>query len=127
MPRKNVFIAHRWQYTDDYNRISACLDRTKFDIADYSDPKCDPLTIGGTHLTHAIHNQIDRAGVVFVSNRPAITNSDWVVAEINYALKGKKSIIAVKCTDSTASWITERNIPVVACRKDSLENAIGNL
>ena len=39
----------------------------------------------------------------------------------------KKIIIAVDTgtTDSVASFWRENNIPVVSCRKDSLENAIG--
>ena len=127
MARKNVFIAHRWAYSEDYDKISACLDRTKFDVADYSDPKDDPLTSSGNYLTHDIKNQIKSANVVFVSNRPAITNSAWVVKEINYAFEVSKPVIAVKITESTAQWIQDNNIPVVACRKDSLESAIDNL
>ena len=31
MEKKNVFISHRWDYKEDYEKISAVLDRTKYD------------------------------------------------------------------------------------------------
>lgn len=34
----NVFIPHRWS-NDDYKSISNLLDRTKYDVSDYSVPK----------------------------------------------------------------------------------------
>jgi len=124
---KHVFIAHRWDYSDDYFRILACLSRTKYNISDYSDPKSSPLTSKGNYLTRDIRNQIDRSSVLLVSNRPATGNSDWVRDEVEYAIKAGTPVIAVKCTDSTASWLMLSNIPVVTCRKDSLENAIDAL
>ena len=124
---KHVFIAHRWDYSNDYNNIYTCLSRTKYNISDYSDPKSDPLVSKGNYLTRSIRNQIDRSSVMLVSNRPATGNSDWVKTEVEYALSIGTPVIAVKCTDSTASWIQSYGIPVVACRRDSLENAIDAL
>ena len=124
---KHVFIAHRWDYSGDYDKILSCLDRSKYDISDYSDPKSSPLMSKGNYLTRDIHNQINRSTVLLVSNRPATGNSDWVKSEVEYAKRTGTPVIAIKCTDSTASWLTLSGIPVVACRKDSLENAIDAL
>lgn len=124
---KHIFIAHRWAYSGDYDSISACLSRSKYTVSDYSDPQNSPLTSKGNYLTRDIHRQIDRSSVLLVSNRPATGNSDWVKDEVEYALKIGTPVIAVKCTDSTASWIQAYKIPVVACRRDSLENAIDAL
>ena len=46
--------------------------------------------------------------------------------EINYAISKGKKIVAVDTgtTDSVASFGRDNNIPVVACRKDSIENAM---
>ena len=38
----NVFIPHRWN-NDDYDYISAILDRTKFKVRDYSVPESSPF------------------------------------------------------------------------------------
>ena len=47
--------------------------------------------------------------------------------EVNYAISKGKKIIAVDTgtTTSVASFWAENDIEVVACRKDSVENAIG--
>lgn len=38
----NVFIPHRWNY-NDYEVISALLDRTKYKVRDYSVPSTSPF------------------------------------------------------------------------------------
>ena len=38
----NVFIPHRWN-NNDYSEISALLDRTKFNVRDYSVPSSSPF------------------------------------------------------------------------------------
>lgn len=40
--RINVFIPHRWNY-NDYEEISALLDRTKYNVRDYSVPSTSPF------------------------------------------------------------------------------------
>ena len=42
--RINVFIPHRWNY-NDYEEISALLDRTKYNVRDYSVPSTSPFGI----------------------------------------------------------------------------------
>lgn len=38
----NVFIPHRWNH-DDYDEISELLDRTKYNVRDYSVPESSPF------------------------------------------------------------------------------------
>ena len=128
MAKKNIFISHRWDYKDDYDKISAALDRSKYDVSDRSVTSDNPL--GGTpkDITNAIKGKIDSASVVLVPARPAaVTEGSMGRKEIDYAVSKSKTIIAVDtgATDSVATYWEENNIPVVACRKDSLENAIG--
>ena len=128
MAKKNIFISHRWDYKDDYDKISAALDRSKYDVSDRSVTSDNPL--GGTpkDITAAIKGRIDSASVVLAPARPAaVTEGSMGRKEIDYAASKSKTIIAVDtgATDSVATYWKENNIPVVACRKDSLENAIG--
>lgn len=70
MTKKNVFISHRWDYKDDYDKISAALDRSKYDVSDRSVTSDNPL--GGTpkDVTNAIKGKIDSASVVLAPARP---------------------------------------------------------
>ena len=128
MAEINVFISHRWDYKDDYDKIDALLDRSKYEVSDRSVTSDNPL--GGTpkDITDAIKGKIGSASVILAPARPAaVTVGSMGRKEIDYAVAKKKTIIAVDtgATDSIASYWEENDIPVVACRKDSLENAIG--
>ena len=122
----NVFIPHRWN-NDDYSEISALLDRTKFSVRDYSVPASSPFdTIDKRfNVDPQIQKQIRYASVVVCSNRPA-NNYGMSIEEIKYALSIKKSVVAVKITENTSTYISNLGIPVIAKRKDSLENWIAN-
>ena len=128
MGKKNVFISHRWDYKEDYEKISAVLDRSKYDVSDRSVESSDPLVGTKKEVTDAIKGKIDSASVVLAPARPAaVTVGSMGSKEINYAISKGKKIIAVDTgtTDSVASFWGEHDIDVVACRKDSIENAIG--
>jgi hypothetical protein len=128
MAKKNIFISHRWDYKDDYDKISAALDRSKYDVSDRSVTSDNPLGGTPTDITDAIKGKIDSSSVVLAPARPAaVTVGSMGRKEIDYAVSKNKTIIAVDtgATDSVATYWEENNIPVVACRKDSLENAIG--
>lgn len=128
MSKKNVFISHRWDYKEDYDKISAVLDRSKYDVSDRSVESSDPLVGTKKEVTDAIKGKIDSASVILVPARPAaVTVGSMGRKEINYAISKGKKIIAVDTgtTDSVASFWDDNNIMVVACRKDSIENAIG--
>lgn len=122
----NVFIPHRWN-NDDYNEISTLLDRTKFEVRDYSVPAVSPFdTIDKRfNVDPQIQKQIRYASVVVCSNRPA-NNNGMSIDEIKYALSIGKPVVAIKITESTSTRITELGVPVIAKRKDSLETWINN-
>lgn len=120
----NVFIPHRWN-NNDYSEISALLDRTKFKVRDYSVPSSSPFdSIDRRYnVDPQIQKQIKYASVVVCSNRPA-NNNGMAADEIKYAISIGKPVVAVKITESTSSTIVSLGIPVVAKRKDALENWI---
>lgn len=122
--RINVFIPHRWN-NDDYSTLSSLLDRTKYNVRDYSVPASSPFdTIDRRYnVDPKIQKQIRYAKVVVCSNRPA-NNSGMSIDEIKYAKSIGKPIVAVKITDSTSREIASLGIDVVAKRKDSLETWI---
>lgn len=117
----NVFIPHRWN-NGDYGEICALLDRTKYDIRDYSVPSASPLDSVDRryNVDPQIQKKIKYASVVICSNRPANTNG-MSIEEIRYAVAIGKPVVAVKITESTSSSISNLGINVVAKRKDSLE------
>ena len=122
----NVFIPHRWN-NSDYSEISVLLDRTKFNVRDYSVPASSPFdTIDKRfNVDPQIQKQIRYASVVICSNRPA-NNSGMSIEEIKYALSIGKPVVAVKITENTSTYISDLGISVIAKRKDSLENWISN-
>ena len=105
--------------------ISALLDRTKFNVRDYSVPSSSPFdSIDRRYnVDPQIQKQIKYASVVVCSNRPA-NNYGMSMDEIRFAISIGKPVVAIKITDSTSSNITNLNIPVVAKRRDSLEEWI---
>lgn len=117
----NVFIPHRWN-NDDYSEISALLDRTKYDVRDYSVPASSPFESIDRrfNVDPQIQKQIKYANVVVCSNRPA-NNTGMSIEEIKFAINIGKPVVAVKITDSTSRYIAELGIPLVSKRKDSLE------
>lgn len=130
MAKKNIFISHRWgyEYDDDYTKISAAIDRSKYDVSDRSVESSNPLDGTRTEVTAAIKGKIDSASVILAPARPAaVTVGSMGRKEIDYAVSKGKKIIAVdtSATNSIATYWSDNDIPVVACRKDSLENAIG--
>lgn len=124
MSKINVFIPHRWN-NDDYSTLSALLDRTKYNVRDYSVPAYDPFDSVDRryNVDPQIQKQIRYASVVVCSNRPA-NNNGMSIEEIKFAKAIGKPVVAVKITESTSSMIQNEGIKVISCRKDSLENWI---
>lgn len=117
----NVFIPHRWN-NDDYETITTLLDRTKYNVRDYSVPSSSPFdSIDRRYnVDPQIQRQIKYANVVVCSNRPA-NNYGMSIEEIKYAMAIGKPVVAVKVTESTSSQIFAMGIDVIPYRKDSLE------
>ena len=120
----NVFIPHRWN-NDDYDEISALLDRTKYIVRDYSVPSSNPLDKIDRrfNVDPQIQKKIRYASVIVCSNRPA-NNHGMSIDEVKFAISLGKPVVAVKITESTSSQITKLDIPLVMKRTDSLENWI---
>ena len=116
-----MFIPHRWN-NNDYSEISALLDRTKFEVRDYSVPSSLPFeSIDRRYnVDPQIVKQIRYASVVVCSNRPA-NNYGMSIDEIRVAIDMGKPVVAIKITDNTSSQISDLNIPVIYKRKDALE------
>ena len=111
--RINVFIPHRWNY-NDYEEISALLDRTKYNVRDYSVPSTSPFdSIDSRYnVDPQIKRQIRYASVIVCSNRPANSNG-MSIEEIKFAIEIGKPVVAVKITNSTASDLISLNVPVI--------------
>lgn len=120
----NVFIPHRWN-NDDYAEISGLLDRTKYVVRDYSVPQSSPFDNIDKrfNVDPQIQKKIKYASVIVCSNRPA-NNNGMSLDEIKFALSIGKPVVAVQITYSTSTYIDGLGIPVIAKRKDSLENWI---
>lgn len=120
----NVFIPHRWN-NNDYDDISALLDRTKFNVRDYSVPSTMPFENIDRRFSvdPQIQKQIKYASVVVCSNRPA-NNAGMSLDEIRYAVSLRKPVVAVKITENTSNILFDLGIAVVSNRKDSLETWI---
>lgn len=122
----NVFIPHRWNY-NDYEEISALLDRTKYNVRDYSVPSSSPFDHVDRryNVDPQIQKQIKYASVVVCSNRPA-NNNGMSIEEIKFAIAIGKPVVAVRITDATSTSISELGISVIPKRKDSLETWIAS-
>ena len=120
----NVFIPHRWN-NDDYAEISDLLDRTKYNVRDYSVPSTSPLdNIDRRYnVDPQIQKKIRYASVVVCSNRPA-NNNGMSIEEIKYAISIGKPVVAIRITDSTSIYISGLNLQVIPKRRDSLETWI---
>ena len=120
----NVFIPHRWN-TTDYDEISKLLERTKFEVRDYSVPKERSLTKIDRryNVDPQIQSKIKWASVIVCSNRPALSGG-MAIEEIEYAISIGKPIVAVKVTDNNNSDLIRYGIPIIAKRKDALESWI---
>lgn len=120
----NVFIPHRWN-NSDYTMISALLDRTKYNVRDYSVPASSPFdSIDKRYnVDPQIKQQIRYATVVVCSNRPA-NNNGMAIDEITFAIDIGKPVVAVQVTSNSSAILTQLGVKVIPYRKDSLENWI---
>lgn len=126
MKRINVFIAHRWTY-DDYDEMVALLDRSKYNVSNYSVPRETPFNqIDDRYkVDPQIKSQINYASFVVFSNRPA-NNNGMTIEEIKYAISIGKPVVAIRFTKNNCSIINDLGIDVISKRKDSLETWIYN-
>ena len=120
----NIFIPHRWNNLD-YYIIRELLDKTKFNIRDYSVPALSSFdNIDRRYnVDPQIQKQIKYAHVVICSNRPA-NNTGMSLDEVCFAISIGKPVIAIRVTDNTSKYISKLGIDVIPKRKDSIESWI---
>ena len=127
MGKKNTYIAHRWDGSDDYEKISNVVERAGLNPSDRSVPADAPLDSKGNYLMQDLYNKIDSSSIVFVPSRPSSGREGSITRkEIEHAIDQGKTIIAVDtgATERRASIFAENDIPVVSARKDSISKAI---
>lgn len=127
MKEKNTYVAHRYDRSDDYDKVSGVVERAGLNPSDRSVTKDAPLDSKGNYLMRDIYGKIDSASVVFTPARPSTAKEGSVARrELDYALKQGKPIVAVDtgATKSHATFFTDNNIPVVPARKDSIAKAV---
>ena len=127
MSKKNTFIAHRWDGSEDYDKIAGVVKKAGLNPSDRSVPEDAPLDSKGNHLMQDLYNKIDSAGVVFVPARPNAGKEGTITRkEVEYAVEQGKTVIAVNTgvTERQAAYFATNNIPVVPARKDSIAKAV---
>ena len=127
MGKKNTFITHRWDGSDDYDKIAGAVKRAGIRPSDRSVPQDAPLDSKGNHMMHDIYNKIDSASVVLVPARPSSAREGSVARkELDHAVKQGKTVIAVDtgATERHASYFADNDIPIIPARKDSIKKAI---
>jgi len=99
-----VFISHAWTHNEDYYRLTKMLDEApNFSWQNYSVPEHDPLhRKTKEELIQALNNQIGPTNVVIVLAGMYVLYREWILREIDIAVKMNKPIIGVK------PWGSER-------------------
>ena len=123
----NTFIAHRWDGSNDYDKIAGAVARAGLNPSDRSVPEDKPLDAKGNHLMHKIYNKIDSSSVVLVPARPSSAREGTTTRkEIDHAISQGKTVIAVDtgATERHAAFFSDNNIPIVPARKDSIAKAV---
>lgn len=120
----NVFIPHRWN-TDDYQMISELLDRTKYNVRDYSIPINNPLDHIDLryNVDPQIASKIKYSSVVICSNRPALSGG-MAINEIKYAISQNKPIVAIELMKYNNAELIRLGVTIIPKRRDSLEKWI---
>jgi len=127
MSNTNTFIPHRWDGSDDHDKIIGVAQRAGLKPSDRSVTKDNPLDSKGNYLLRDIYGKIDSASTVLVPARPSSTRKgSTALKEIEYAVKQGKTVIAVDtgATQSYGTYFKDNDIPIVPARKDSVAKAV---
>ncbi|MCL2363128.1 MAG: hypothetical protein FWC71_00520 [Defluviitaleaceae bacterium] len=123
----NIVIPHRWDGSNDYDKIAGAAERAGLNPSDRSVTADKPLDSKGNYLMRDIYGKIDSSSIVLVPARPSSTREGSVTRkEIDYAVSQGKTVIAVDtgATERHATYFKDNNIPIVAARKDSIAKAV---
>lgn len=95
MPKPNVFICHRWDYNEDYYKLTEKFDEYGFSYLNYSVPEHDPLPWVGPSGTRAqLAEQVRQCNYFIVFARKA-TDTEWCKHEVETAVAYGKYILGV--------------------------------
>lgn len=120
MAKPNVFISHRWEYKENYDKLIEKFDENKFDYLDYSVPQHDPLDANKVNaIKKALKEQVRQCNYFIIFSNMAMANSDWCKYEVEVALEYNKPILSVKPYGYTG------NIPVYIQNADTEGGPVG--
>lgn len=106
MKTPNIFISHRWAYSDDYYSLVTKLNNINWHHYDYSVPQHDPFDANRTRqIESLLQEQVRQSNFFIVFAQMAMNNSYWVQKEVQFAQYYGKYILGVK------PWNYQGNIP----------------
>ncbi|MGX7688249.1 TIR domain-containing protein [Flectobacillus roseus] len=118
MKTPNIFISHRWAYSEGYYSLVTKFDNLYWRYYDYSVPEHDPLDLSKRKLIEAqLEEQVRQCNFFIVFAQMAMINSYWVQKEVEFAKKYNKYILGVK------PWAYTGNIPLFI--QNSANNIVG--
>jgi hypothetical protein len=97
----NLFISHSWEYSEHYNLILHLLEAKRdFRFLNHSSPQHDPTfdprtPIGKNQLSQILSAQIRAVDCILLIVSQNITQSEWILKEIDLAEERNIPIIAV--------------------------------
>lgn len=96
MATPNIFISHRWAYSDDYSNLTDKLKSYGLTYYDYSVPEHDPLDVDKKNeIKTALKEQIRQCNYFIIFARMG-TSSEWTEYEVEVAKDYGKPILSVK-------------------------------
>jgi len=97
MAKPNIFISHRWKYSEDYYNLTGKLKEYGLDYLNYSVPEHDPFDKAKVaKIKEDLANQVKQCNYFLIFANMAIANSSWIEHEIKIAQVYNKPILAVK-------------------------------
>jgi hypothetical protein len=91
-----IFIAHAWDYNDDYYRVVNWLDDApNFRWKNLSVPQHDPI-LNNQKLAYELHNQMRPSHLFIILAGMYVAHSEWVQYEINFAQRIGRPIVGIR-------------------------------
>ncbi len=111
----NLFISHRWDYPDDYDRLVNLLDSAPgFSWKNFSVPEHKALEARSARgLRRALRTQMRLSHAVLTIAGVYASYSEWMLEELDLAKGFDKPIIAI------APWGSQNTS--VACREAAVD------
>lgn len=120
MSKANIFVSHRWEYSDEYNNLMKKFKENDFAHLDYSVPSYDPLDAKKVAaIKAALKEQVRQCNYFLIFANMAMDNSDWCKYEVECAIEYKKPILSVRPFGYTG------NIPVYIQNADNQYGTVG--